>query len=352
MLSLFRKSRVSPIGVDLGSGSVKLLQMNAERTHILEAVRWDVDQEDAAADQQQYTAALSKAVQQACEGRDFRGRDAVLSIGAPELFVQNIRVPKAPSEELQRSIFQEAAGRIPFPVDEAEIRFIETVDVRQGDTMRREVIVMAVHRPVLEQQIDAVIDAGLRPVAVDAEPGALLRCYAHQYRRDEDHQSRSMLVNVGSTQSVVVIAQGSETLFIKYIDVGGHHMDQAVARHLSMPLSEAAALRRHNGDRRSDQQDPEVAKSIQESVREVIDQLAGELSMCLRYHSVTFRGQPLARLVLGGGEASSDLIAALTRRVDVKCELGDPLRRFQALVPTGRNTQWDIAAGLALRKPE
>ena len=45
------------------------------------------------------------------------------------------------------------------------------------------------------------------------------------------------------------------------------HLDDAVARHLRMNLPEAASLRRHNGDRRQDQQDPEVAKSVAAAVR-------------------------------------------------------------------------------------
>ena len=49
---------------------------------------------------------------------------------------------------------------------------------------------------------------------------------------------------------MVVIAKGTDVLFIKYIDVGGRQFDEAVARHLEMSKSEAALLRRHNGDRR------------------------------------------------------------------------------------------------------
>ncbi len=136
------------------------------------------------------------------------------------------------------------------------------------------------------------------------------------------------------------------------LGVGGRAMDEAVGRHLKMKLSEAIALRRHNGDRRVDQQDPEITRSVTESVRPVIDRLAGELSMCARYHSVTFRGQPLSRLVLGGGEATSAIIESLSTRLELKCELGDPLRTYENTLPQTRRGQWDVAAGLALRDME
>jgi hypothetical protein len=36
--------------------------------------------------------------------------------------------------------------------------------------------------------------------------------------------------------------------------------------------------------------------------------------------------------------------------LNLKCELGDPLRAFESTRATGRKSQWDVAAGLALRE--
>ena len=43
--------------------------------------------------------------------------------------------------------------------------------------------------------------------------------------------------------------------------------------------------------------------------------MANDLAMCMRYYSVTFRGQPLTRMVLGGGEATAALLKVLEQRV-------------------------------------
>jgi type IV pilus assembly protein PilM len=345
----FQHRRCGPIGLDLGSRSVKLLQFNADCTQVLAASRWDLPVGKKST-QDEYDALLVDAIGRAREGREFRGREVVLCLGARELFVQNIRVPKLTGEALDKSIRQEAASRLPFPAAEAEVRYIETDDVRQGETAKREVIVLATHRPVLERTLAIVERAGLAPVAVDVEPAALLRCYSRQFRRDQDRDLRAMFVHFGASNTAVIIARGAEAMFIKYIDLGGRHLDDAVARHLKMSQTDAAALRRHNGDRRADQQDPEVARSVAESIRPVLEKLCGELSLCMRYHSVTFRGQPLNRLVLGGGEASQPLVEALQARLDLKCELGEPLRSFEPSLVTGRKSQWDVAAGLALRQ--
>jgi type IV pilus assembly protein PilM len=159
-----------------------------------------------------------------------------------------------------------------------------------------------------------------------------------------------MFAHVGYRRTLAVIAQGDDPLMIKVVDIGGKQLDEAVAAHLQMDLKAAASLRRHHGDRRSEQQDPEVARSVAEAIRPVVDRLATELSLCARYHSVTFRGQPLSCVVLGGGEASQSLRDALHGQLELKCDLSDPFRALPTLPNAGRRGQWDIAAGLALRE--
>lgn len=351
MFSRFTQRRHAPIGLDMGSRTVKLVQFNAGQEKLIEAVRWDLPaRTSGGAETPLTTDQWAEAIEQAYQGRGFRGRDVVLCLDERQLFLQNIRVPPGDKAAVDRAVQQEAAGRIPFPVAETEIRYLEAADVRQGDQVMREIILMACHRPVLEQTLAAVEQAGLNPVAVEVEPVAITRAYGVQYRRDEDRHVRSLLVQIGYRGTLVIIVQGEEILFVKYIELGGQQFDEAVARSLKMDLHEACALRRHNGDRRSDRQDPEIARTVNEALRPVLERLLGELSMCVRYHSVTFRGQPLERMVLGGGEATPQLLEALQKRLGLKAELSDPLRSFPASGPRGRSGQWDVATGLALRK--
>jgi len=351
MIARFKKSRFGPIGIDIGSRSVKLAQFSEDGKRLIEASRWDLPMPNAEElSDDELDDQVVESLAQAREGRGFKGNDAVLCLNHRQLFLQNIRVSKTAQVSLDRTVQQEAAGRIPFPVADAEIRYFEAADIRQGDAVMREVILMACHRPVLERLLRVVERANFRPVAVDVEPTSLVRTYTSQFRRDEDREVRTMYVHVGFESTLVVIAQGDELLFVKYIDLGGKQFDEAVSRKLKMSITDSAALRRNNGDRRSDRQDPEITRSVADAIRPAVERLAGELSMCVRYHSVTFRGRPLERFVLGGGEASEALLEALTKRVGVAGESSDPFRMYARSGKSGRTCYWDIAAGLALRE--
>jgi len=349
MVRWLPRRRYSPIGVDVGARSLKLVQFTGDRSRLIDAARVELPPLAENATPEQQAERVAECLRRGLKDREFCGRDAVLCLGDRQLFLQSLRVPKQTGPQLDRVVAQEAAGRIPFGVDEAEVRYLEAADVRQGDQTLREVIVFAVQRSVLQQSLAVVEQARLRPVAVDVEPAALVRSYAAQYRRDDDRQARSLLVHVGYSRTAALIAQAEELLFVKYIDIGGQHLDLAVGRHLKMDLHEAVALRKHNGDRRTDMQDPEVARSVNEAIRPVVERLAGELAMCVRYHSVTFRGQPIVRTILSGGEATQSLLETLGRQLDLKCELSDPFRALPGVPNLGRRGQWEVAAGLALR---
>ncbi len=349
MLSWLTRQRTAPIGVDVGTRFVQMVQFSGDRSRVLAAGRWEIPQTASKQTTQEQAQRVADALQRGLRERPFVGRDVVLCLSDKQLVLQNIRVPKVSGAELDRAVAQEIAGRVPFAVEETELRYLEAADVRQGDSIVREVIVFACHRPVLKQLLELVELADLRPVAVDVEPAALARNYASQCRRGDDYKQRALVVHVGFARTAAVITQGDEILFVKYIDVGGTQFDAAVARHLNMEPSEAAALRRTHGDRRSDQQDPEIVRSVELATRPIIERLAQELAMCIRYHSVTFRGQPLARCVIGGGEASPPLAEGLTRLLSLPCEVSDPFRAFPSGSHLGRKGTWDVAVGLALR---
>ena len=138
MIRILKNRAAGPIGVDVGSRSVKLLQFNSDRTRVIDAARRELPPLEN--DLARRCAALTEAISAARDGRSFRGREAVVCLGARELFVQNVRLPKAAPGEMTKLVQQEAANRLPFPHAEAEVRFLEAADVRQGDVIKRELI--------------------------------------------------------------------------------------------------------------------------------------------------------------------------------------------------------------------
>ncbi|PHS16988.1 MAG: hypothetical protein COA78_03340 [Blastopirellula sp.] len=342
----------TPIGLDIGTSSIKLVQLNSDYSKVHESVRYDFSIDNSLASNELDEAmdrALSNVLSKAKQGRRFRGNEVVVCLNHQDLCLQNIKIERDDSRSIDQVIQQEAAGRVPYSVTEAELRHFDTCLSDANEAVNRDIIIMACHRPKLEQRLDLIERAGFSPIAVDVEPIAVLRSFTKQHRRESDREERVFYVHIGYSNSMVVIAEGDHILFVKYIDIGGNNLDKAVASHLNLSQKEAANMRKHHGDRRRKRRDSEVTKSLSESTRNVIEKLCAELSMCIRYHSVTFRGKPLVKMILTGGEANEEIQQELGQRLSLDCELGDPIRNFENSPASGRTGQWDVATGLALR---
>lgn len=338
------RRRVAPIGLDVGSRSIKLVQLGHEHRDVLESSRWDWDGIDNPFQSNEPNEAFVRALQNALTGRNFVGRDVVAAMTGRQTFLQNIRVPTGNEKELELAIQQETANRVPYPADETEIRYWDCAEVRQGEASMREVLVFACHRPSLMSLAHSIMEVGLNPVAVDVEPAALLRSYAAQYRRDEDRNLRVMLLHFGYGQTSVMITEDQTVLFVKFIEVGGRQIDEAIAEQLQLQVTEANALRKRR------EVGEQVAETLQDAARPVLEKLIRELSMCIRYHSVTFRGRPISKLILSGGEISPVVSSLLEQRLGLPCENSNPFRRMQNVPPTDCPGQWEIAVGLTRRQ--
>lgn len=335
-----------PIGIDFGLRTTKAVQFSGDRRSVLASTRWEHDPvDDTRAAREELAFETFRRVK---SDKRFRGKKIIVGLGARDLFIQNMRVGQSQAADLNQVVSREVADRLPYPLAESEVRYLDAGEVRQGDLVKRELIGLATHRAHINQMIEGAEAAGLRPIAIDVEPMALARCFNYQLRREEDGREGVMMVHIGTENTLVVIAHSRQVRFFKYLETSSRTFDDAVARRLRLKLAEAASLRKNNSDRRSDKRDPASDQTILDAIRPVVEGLANELSLCLRYYSVTFRGRPVNQLILAGAEAQEILRTALADRLDIPCQLGDPLRDF-AGAPNVARGDWDLAVGMALR---
>jgi hypothetical protein len=101
---------------------------------------------------------------------------------------------------------------------------------------------------------------------------------------------------------------------------------------------------------------PAGGSNLTNEVRETVESLADELSMCTRYHTALFRDRRIDRVVFLGGEArDTGLCQSLASGLRLPAKVGDPMARFlingaapKGLPdPQGTHPGWAVACGLA-----
>lgn len=365
MLNVFSKNRCGPISLDVGADGVKMLQltMSGGKISVVAAGRRHPPEPvGETGDPQARQRFAVQAARELLKSGGFRGRDVISCLRTDELVIKNIRLPHMPEAELASAIQWECRERFEFEVAPDRVHFINAGEVRQGSEVRNEIILMAVPEEKVQSHLEMLGEMRLRPLHIDAEPLALFRAYQRFLRRAADESAVSVIVDIGLAGTRVVVARGATPIFIKNIDVNGHRFNQSVAKELGLSYAEACHVRRRLAGPRDGEALPagdaskQVEWSVIDAIRHEAESLAREISLCLRYCLVTFRGLRPAKITLTGGEAyDRALVKLLDEHLDFECVVGQPLRGV-GLGSTdlgadrrGMLTEWSAATGLALR---
>ena len=354
------RSQVLPIGVDVGHDSVKMLQLEVvgETLTVTAAAKAALPPEVKAKPALRLAAACN-LIRQMLRQHPFRGRGVVAALPREIVHAKNLRLPQMPASELAAVIAFEAKNVFPFDTEQAAVHFLPAGEVRQGSEVRQEVILVSAKNEDVSQFVEQLHQAGCVIESLDVEPCALYRSLERFIRRREDETDVHVLVDVGVRRSQVVIGKGRDISFIKPIEIGGFHFHDAVSKKLAITLEEAEALRRRLVDDAqpadpSARRDP-VRQAVVDATRSPMEELGREISLCLRYYSVTFRGQRPARLRLVGGEAwDPQLQSLLNSALVIPVEVGKPLysvdtSRMRATDRRGCMCEWALALGLGLK---
>jgi type IV pilus assembly protein PilM len=359
----------SPIGLDVGHDSVKMLQLCRRGAQsnwrvsaggiypFSDAVR----QNPAQRWRQVSTAVRSLMAGPARAG--FHGRKVVAALDHQQVLVKNARLPKMPASELAEALKWEAAERIPFDLTGGLVHHLVAGDVRQGGEQRQEVLLFAVEEKTLRETLESLDAAAVSPVGLDAQSLALARSAECFLPADSDPDSVSALVDLGSASCQVLIRRGGRTVFVKTIEIGSADMTRAVVEKVGGTPEDAASMRSRlgaPGGQDSSDENSKVARVVASAMRPVVERLAQEISLCLRYYSVTFRGRrPDAVTVVGGAAHDQAVLRLLGEAMGLNVQAGKPLAGMSASdavcqwgggVDAG-GPEWAVALGCCLKPP-
>ncbi len=357
----FQRSQVQPIGLDIGFDSIKMLQLETtgQTLSVVAAARQQFPEEVRAQPHLRLPLAVDM-IRKMLRGGGFVGRDVVTSLPREIVHVKNLRLPMIPPHELAGAVEFEARNIFTFDTDKGHVEHCIAGEVRQGADVKQELIVLAARNEDVNNFLEQLHRSGAVVVSLDIEPFALYRTIERFIRRREEESDVHVLVDVGARRTQVVIGRGREISFLKPIEIGSLHMLEAVSGKLGITFDEARALRRRLAEAgpldpvEAAKNDP-VRRAVFDAGRSIMEDLGREISLCLRYFSVTFRGQRPDKLRLVGGEACDpQLHNVLNAALPIPVETSRPLYSVDTskMKPSDRRgmmCEWSLALGLGMR---
>lgn len=379
MLSWNLKTRgLRPIGLDIGHNYIKMLQLviSDRQIGVLAADKVRIDPK-INGDGQERRQFVVSAIKQVLADGDFRGRNVVSCLPSDKLNITSLRLSETEAGQIEQTLAKEAANRFALNPDTDAIKYIHAGSVQQGEEVKNELILFATDNETIKNHIAVLKEAQLKPVAIDTVPCALFRSFERSLRRQEDKEHTVVFADIGAQFTTVVFGRGGEICFVKQMLLGGENFDREIAAKLGVEISDAAMLRSRlrierglpaseaelidqDPDKGSAALDTTTRQVIADAIGTVAEELAREISLCLRYYTVTFRGKRVERAFLTGGEAyESILLNVLARTLAVEVEVAQPLKGFDLSGEgmhinldgdrRGLLCEWAVAVGLSLK---
>ncbi len=347
--------KVLPIGLDIGHGAIKMVQLvlTDDGAKVLAAQKASLPV-SAADDDQTRQRLITNTIRQLLTHGDFKGRDVVSALPNERLRITSLRLSETEAPHAGKALQREAALRFGLDPHADTIHHMLAGNVRQGDELKNEYIVLATDNETIKDHITLLEYAGLRPTGIDAVPCALFRNLERMMRRQEDKKRTIVFVDVGHRYTTVVIGRAGEICFVKQMAFGMARFSEDIATQLDISVADAESLRlkRQTGE----PLDASMDRLVTDTLGVTGEQLAAEISLCLRYYTVTFRGQRIEQAVVtGGGAGERAVLDVLKRRLAVDTEVAEPLRGFDcSSIEHGEDchgsfADFALAVGLSLK---
>lgn len=382
------KSRLSPIAIDFGVDTVKMLQVSTGDTTQLLGAAALVVPENARKDSAARYAFLADAIKELVRQQPFKGRRVMCSIPAFQTYVGTFELPCGENDNIEQQVNLHLQTTMEMDPSRMVIRNHRVGSVIRDGVTRQRVICVAAKRGVVMRYLEIAAAAKLEVVGMHSEPDCVAKCFSELYnRRDTDRTEARCFVDIGAASTKLVIVRDKEILLAQNIAMAGdeltrrhareHRMDFAEARlarvreavnplaanpfggGLKAQPAPAVALADATTDAADDRRDVGLAaeQDPTEPLDEALDKLVGGIRMSIRYHDSICPDASVQRIVLLGGEAMHQGVAkSIAQQFGLPTFVGDPMARVMrtpGLTPLNIDVNhaqpgWAVPLGLCL----
>lgn len=347
---MFKRGKKSMVGVDIGSSSVKAVELQGRGKDLqLLSLGFEALESDSVVDGQIIELnAVSNAISSIFNEHKIKTTQVAAGVNGHSVIVKNIVLPQMSDGELQESFAWHAEEHIPFDISDVNLDY-HVMD-RSGDAIH--VLMAACKRDKVANLKQTIQLAGKQPAIIDVDAFALQNCYELNY--DPQPGQVVALLNIGASTTNINILNGVRSVFTRDATFGGNQYTSLLQKELGLTFDQAESVKRGMPL-------PEGAevRDVGPIMDTVSDILALEIQKTMDFYRATVEDGDSAVqkiLVSGGGSKLTGLADFLARRFEVSVEMFDPFRKIKVdargfdpdymreIVP-----EMAIAVGLALR---
>ncbi|MBI4691731.1 MAG: type IV pilus assembly protein PilM [Nitrospirae bacterium] len=315
MSGLFRPA---PVGVDLGSGSVKVIRLKDKK--ILLAAFMDIPSSERE-DEGFFIDRLRNFFRE----MNITGRAAAVHIPGMLSFIRTINLPPMPKTELKEAVRWEVKRQLPYPVEDAVYDYV-AAEVPEGIV----VTFASAEKKNIQRHISPLKEAGLNVISVDVNSLCLIRALPVR------GSGNVVVIDIGAKNMEIDIIKSGALRLTRTVEMGGEHIKTWL---IGEGISETEA-------------EDILMKGTADKMNDVLNQFLREILRSTDYYKATFKEKTFSEVILTGGVAiNSGVKDYFSHMFDIPVSVPNPFDSFvmkdETLRPLG--PRFSAAIGLARR---
>jgi type IV pilus assembly protein PilM len=300
-----------------------------------------------------------KEVLKKVKGEKIKTKYVICCLPEEKAFLQVIKMPRMPEEDLKSAILFEVENYIPLPLNKVYLDWEKILT--SPLTQNQEILVCACPKEIVDSYLEVLKKSNLEPVAFEIETMALARALIPE----KDRKSSILILDIGETRSTFAIFSKNSLRFTSTIPISGRLFTELIAKNLKLSFPEAEKIKKEFGlkevihlkfEATERVFKTEKGKIFEALIPALIDlvQQTKKIITFFETHNHKEKQKIEKILITGGGANLKGLREFLNLKLKIPVEFGYPFSNLPLLKPPPltfeQSVSFSTAIGLAMRK--
>jgi len=341
----------SVLGIDIGSSSLKVVQLRKERGVVVletygELALGPYGGVEVGQATNLPADTIAKTLTDLIREASVTTTDCGVSIPSARSLLAFVKLPRRDNPEEQKTIIKlEARKYIPIPISEVQLDWFILPESKSGTRSPHvNVLLVAVHNDEIKLLENVITKANLAATFYEIEIFSTVRSVVNEPAKPV------MIIDIGAGSTKVYVVEQNVIGVSHAISHGGQDVTQAIAVSSGVGIEHAEQTKKKTGFTGTD-------KVLHEQMEGVFSNIFSEAKRVLAQFESEHHRAVSTIVLTGGGGVTKGIIGYAKRFFSVETYIADPFAKVQApafMRPVLKEIgpEFSVAVGIALRKLE
>ncbi len=346
-----KKKGASVLGIDIGSSSLKVVQLRKERGVVVletygELALGPYGGVEVGQATNLPADTIAKTLTDLIREASVTTTDCGVSIPSARSLLAFVELPRRDNPDEQKTVIElEARKYIPVPVSEVQLDwFIMPESENTTRSPNVSVLLVAVHKDEIKLLENVITTAGLSATFYEIEIFSAVRAVV------DEPAKPVMIIDIGAGSTKTYVVEQNVIGVSHAIPHGGQDVTQAIAISSGIDIAHAEQIKKKTGL-------TDAGSELREQVEGVFSNIFSEAKRVFSQFESEHHRSVATIVLTGGGGVTKGLVEYAKRFFSVETRIADPFAKTQApafMRPVLKEIgpEFSVAVGIALRKLE